>query len=436
MQREDIEALLPELQAFHQRFGQYFCRTEGRLLSEKYLMGLTLPIERKNVENLAEQVGVSTRVLQRFVTESPWDDQGCISELQKLVGEGCGSKDGVLILGDTGFAKKGQRSAGVGRQYSGTLGRTDNCQIGVFLSYASRKGHTLVDRRLYLMKQWFGAEASERRRWAGVPDNVQFHTKLELGMEMVKAADAAGHLPYEWVTGDAAYGDCHDLRTAVEELQKLYCFEVSSTSAVWLTPPEWKVPAGQGPRGRRRTRAKPTTASSRSQTVASVAADPHVVTWIRHRVQEGAKGPREYEFARVRVIEKRHRRPGSEGWLMLRRPVGGGEVKYYLSNAPEDTPLETMAHVGCLRWTIEENFELAKGEVGLDHYEVTQYRGWYNHITMSMMALAFLKQVQWKWGKKITRQRSRDTRVAPRRSPRDRVDCGHSYCVASPSTAA
>ncbi len=154
MDEHDLRALLPELEGFHARFGRFFARSEGRALGQRYLMGLTLPIERKNAENVAEQVGASPRKLQEFLSDSPWDDEGCIGELQRFVGEHLGTPCGVLVLDDTGFAKKGTHSAGVGRQYSGTLGRVDDCQVGVFLGYASRHGHTLVDRRLYLTEGW------------------------------------------------------------------------------------------------------------------------------------------------------------------------------------------------------------------------------------------------------------------------------------------
>jgi SRSO17 transposase len=402
MNAEDLKAAIPELERFHQRFARFFCRTEGRAASQRYLTGLMLPIERKNVENVAEQVGVPIRRLQEFLSDSPWDDEGCIDELQRFVGEHLGTKSGVLILDDTGFAKKGTHSAGVGRQYSGTLGRRDNCQVGVFLAYASSKGHTLVDRRLYLLKEWFTEEAAARWRRAAIPEGLEFRTKLDLGAEMVREAYQAGHLPFQWVTGDAAYGDSHDLRSLVTELERWYCFEVSSNTDVWAADPAWEVPPRRGTHaGRLTTRKRPTTASPRSMTVAELTVTLNPQAWVRHRVTEGAKGPREYEFARVRVIEKRHRQPGPEGWLMLRRPVGGGEVKYYLSNAPASMALEEMAWTGCLRWTIEENFELAKGETGLDHYEVTKLRGWYHHITLSLLALAFMKAVQRSWGKKI-----------------------------------
>ena len=403
MNDDDLQALLPALESFCARFGRFFRRSEGRAWSRKYLIGLALPIERKNAENIAEQVGAPPRKLQEFLSESPWDDEGCIGELQRFVGEQFGAPGGVLILDDTGFAKKGIHSAGVGRQYSGTLGRVDNCQIGVFMGYASPHGHTLVDRRLYLTEGWLADPAKRGSPRAAVPETVRFRTKLELAGEMLATAAARGHLPHQWVTADAAYGDSHDLRRLVASQGRWYCFEVRGTTEVWTADPGWQVPPPSGAKGRPRTRARPRPDALPAQTADEIVRSLPVGDWIRHRVTDGEKGPREYEFVRLRVIEKIHREPGPEGWLMARRPVGsdpGADIKCYLSNAPATIALAEMATVGCLRWTIEEDFELAKGEVGLDHYEVTRYRGWYHHITLSLLALAFLKSVQHEWGEK------------------------------------
>ena len=400
MTGDNLKALLPKLDRFHARFHRFFCRSEGRARARQYLIGLNLPIERKNVENIAEQVGATPRKLQEFVSESPWDDEGCIGELQKFVGEELGAAHGVLILDDTGFAKKGVWSAGVARQYSGTMGRVDNCQIGVFLSYASQNGHTLIDRRLYVHENWFQPGGEARRKRAGLPEDLAFKTKLELGQEMLKAAADRYYLPWMWMTADAAYGDSHELRQAVESLKRWYCFEISSPTEVWAGDPGWQVPQQPAGRGRPRTRPQPTPSSPAAQTVAQLTAGLPASAWVRHRVTKGAKGPREYEFALVRVVEKRHGQPGPAAWMMARRPVGSRnpkEFKHYLSNAPETVTLRQLAWVGCLRWTIEEDFELAKGELGLDHYELTKHRGWHHHVTLVLLALAFLKSTQSRW---------------------------------------
>jgi SRSO17 transposase len=407
MTESDLKYLMPNLECFYSRFHSYFCRSEGRKWGEKYIHGLLMPIERRNVENIAEEVGAPPRKLQEFVSNSPWDDRGCINELQKIVGENFGSPNGVLVLDDTGFPKRGKFSAGVGRQYSGTLGRRDNCQIGVFLGYATLYGHTLVDRRLYIMQQWFEVESASRRVRAGIPEEIGFLTKLELGAQMLQEANRNGHLLFQWVTGDAAYGECHQLRRTVDAMNKWYCFEVSSSAQVWLEKPLLEVPPPRSKKGRKPSKPRPVGGSPESISVAEATRQFSETDWIRHRVCDGAKVPREYEFARLRVVEKRNKKPGPEAWMMARRPIGGvggggslDKVKYYLSSAPTSVSFAEMSWVGCLRWTIEENFELAKGETGLDHYEVTRYRGWYHHITLSMMALTFLKTVQREWQKK------------------------------------
>ena len=402
MTEDDLKGLMPQLEDFHKRFHRFFCRTEGRQWSRKYLIGLLLPIERKNVENIAEEVGAPPRKLQEFLSDSPWDDEGCIEDHQRFVGEMFGAPNGVVIFDDTGFRKKGDKSAGVGRQYSGTMGKTDNCQVGVFMSYASVHGHTLVDRRLYILSQWFDDAAEGRRKRAAIPPTVTFKTKIELAMEMLDKAHKAGSLLFQWVSGDSAYGDAHEFRKHVQDMEKWYCFEVHCDTHVWTDDPAWKVPVVPGKRrGRKPKLPKPTEQSPPAVTASFLVSSIPEIQWQRICLREGDRGPREFEFVRLRVIEKWNGKPGPASWLMIRRSLGGEkEVKFYLSNAPEIISLDEMAWAGCQRWSIEVDFKLAKGEAGLDHYELTKYRGWYHHITLSMLALAFLKAVQRQWGKK------------------------------------
>lgn len=404
MRENDLQELMPQLMAYHRRFHRFFCRSEGRNWSMKYVQGLMMPIERKNVENIAEEVAAPPRKLQEFVSDSPWDDEGCIDEHQRFVGELFGAANGVLILDDTGFPKKGDTSAGVGRQYSGTLGKTDNCQIGVFLSYASSHGHTLVDRRLYILAQWFDESASERRKRAGIPHDVHFKTKIELAMEMLDRARERGHLLFQWVTGDCAYGDAHELRKYVAEMGKWYCFEIYSDTHLWAKNPAWEVPPViKNRRGRKPKHPKPTAVSPPAVPASSLVSSIPDTQWQPICVREGDKGPREFEFARLRIFEKWNGKPGPASWLLIRRSLAmeEREIKLYLCNAPKNISLAEMAWAGCQRWSIEVDFNLAKGEVGLDQYELTKYRGWYHHITLSMLALAFLKAVQWHWGEKM-----------------------------------
>jgi SRSO17 transposase len=404
MTENDLQELMPQLMAYHSRFHGFFCRSEGRNWSMKYLQGLLMPIERKNVENIAEEVNAPPRKLQEFLSDSPWDDDGCIEEHHRFVGELFGAPNGVVVFDDTGFPKKGDKSAGVGRQYSGTMGKTDNCQIGVFMSYASIHGHTLVDRRLYILSQWFDEAAVERRKRAGIPEEIQFKTKIELAMEMLDKANEGGHLLFQWVSGDCAYGDAHEFRKHVASMGKWYCFEVHCDTHVWADDPDWKVPIVlERKRGRKPKLPKPTEGSPSAVTALSLVSSIPDDQWQRICLREGDKGPREFEFARLRVFEKWNGKPGPVAWLLIRRALGAGErdIKVYLSNAPDNVALSEMAWAGCQRWSIEVDFNLAKGEVGLDHYELTKYRGWYHHITLSMLALAFLKAVQLQWGKKM-----------------------------------
>ena len=340
-----------------ERIAPRFCRIEARQRARSYLGGLMAPLERKNGWHLAEAAGdASPDSVQDFLSRMRWDADAVRDDLRVYVVEHLGDVDAVMALDETGFIKKGEHSVGVQRQYSGTAGRIENCQVGVFLGYASRHGHALLDRALYLPKTWAGDE--ERRRIAWVPEDVSFATKPKLGIKMLERALDAG-VPCAWVTGDCVYGGDSALRRFLERRRVGYVLAVTSAQHLGLVPVlDW---------------------------VEDVPADG----WHRLSAGAGSKGPRLYDWA---FLPFRGAVP--EDWgkgLLIRRSLGEKqELAFYLTSAPPGTTLADLIRVAGTRWTIEECFEAAKGEVGLDQYEVRSWTGWHRHITLAMLALAYL----------------------------------------------
>lgn len=399
MNLEEFERVAASFAAFHQEFAPLFGRTEARERSEQYLRGLLVQqTDRRNAENLAETVeGATPRSLQRFLTESPWDDGAVINRLQRYVGQRLAQPDGVFVLDDTGFAKQGQKSVGVARQYSGTLGKVGNCQVGVFLAYVSARGHALVDKALYLPPAWTADRP--RCRAAGVPEEVDYQSKAELGLTLLRRARQAGYLTASWVTADSGYGEVPTLRDTLDAEDWRYVLEVPSITPVFTQAAQVAVPEWSG-RGRKPTQNQLVAGEPSPQSVQAVAASLASTEWHELTVAEGAQGPRIHQFAALRVWESRAGLPGRACWLVLRRDLDGGEVKYYLSNAPADTPLLRMAQVGAMRWPVETEFQIEKSETGLDEYEVRTWLGWQHHITMALLAGAFLLSLQLDWGEK------------------------------------
>lgn len=373
---------------FHARFAPYFYRQEARERSARYLRGLLAPIERKNGWQLAEAVGeADPQGIQRLVRTARWDVDAVRDELLQFVAATFGEADGVFALDETGFLKKGTQSVGVQRQYSGTAGKVENCQLGVFLSYVSSQGHTFLDRRLYLPQGW--AEDAVRRQRAGVPEAVAFATKPDLAGAMLQHAVEQG-VPGRWVVGDTVYGQDPAFRARIEtDLVGLqYVLAVPMTSPLWQEQP---VPAASARTGPVRV-----TRRWSGGTAERVAAALPATVWHRLTVAGGTNGPRVSDWAATRVTVGVP--PGARDvahWLLVRRGVADPTaLAYYLSNAPADTPLSTLARVAAARWPIEQCFEEAKGETGLDQYEVRQYVGWYRHVTLSLLAHAFLADLR------------------------------------------
>jgi len=353
------------LSALHQRIAQHFARAEPRQHAYDYLRALISPLPRKNSWHIAEYVGaVTPDAVQRLLATAHWDAGKVRDDLQTYVLEQLGHPDAVWVIDETGFLKKGIKSVGVKRQYSGTAGRIENCQIGVFLAYASPSGRTFLDRELYLPTEW--AADLPRRKAAGVPQEVVFETKPQLAKHMLKRAITA-RVPGRWVTGDTVYGNDPKLREYLEACPKAYVLAVSSTTAVWSADAEGR----------------------HAETLAEYVARQSGASWQRLSAGDGAKGPRLYDWAWGPMAPARQ--SGWEHWWLVRRSISDpSELAYYFVYAPAATVLTEIVEVAGTRWAVEESLETAKGEVGLDQYEVRKWTGWYRHITLALLAHAFL----------------------------------------------
>lgn len=357
------------IEEVHRRIESRFYRSEPRRRALAYLKGLLSPVERKNGWQLAEQAGDSTPDgVQRLLYNYVWDADLVRDDLRDYVVERLGEAGGVLVVDETGFLKKGTKSVGVQRQYSGTAGRIENCQIGVFLTYATAQGRVLLDRELYLPQGW--VEDGERCREAGVPAGVGFQTKPQLARVMVERA-SEGKVPFRWFAGDTVYGSDRKLRRWLEQREIPHVLAVKSNEKLWVLTEE-------GPR------------QVRVDRLASQVAESG---WARLSAGDGAKGPRIYDWTWVKIRPLRE--PGKGYWLLVRRSVvRPEELAYYVCYGPGETILEELVKVAGIRWTIEECFEEGKGEVGLDQYEVRKWEGWYRHVTLAMLAHAYLAVVR------------------------------------------
>jgi SRSO17 transposase len=392
MTQDELKEAADRLRKFLKRYRKHLGRKEVQRLVETYVTGLLSDTRKKNAEAIAWEIGDGrVRALQRLLVSARWDEEAVVAEHQRVVAELLGSDDGILIVDDTGFRKKGVFSCGVGRQYSGSLGKTENCQVGVFLSYAAPGAtHALLDRRLYLKKEWFRPEWAEHRERAHMPEGVLFRTKPELALEMIEGA-LMREIPHGWVNMDAGYGEVPAFLDALEELGERYVAQVPCNTHVWTEYPETYIPARKGKRGPHPKRARLKKGAPLSRTVAAVAAEMPQKAFKSAILRVGEKGPIHVEAAAVRVWSRRGNLPGREEWLLVVRRFGQKpETKYMLSNASAGTPLMTMVHVGLARWTEEQCFEQGKDDLGLGEYQTKTWLGWYRHATLVMLAHSFL----------------------------------------------
>jgi SRSO17 transposase len=411
MDAAQLRALKPELDRFLDHFAPLFGRDENQAHARRFVQGLLHRGERRNAENIAQAInGGPVRSLQAFISSGVWPDGEILKALRGSVLEVLADEEAVWNSDETGFPKKGTKSVGVKRQYSGTLGRTDNCQVAVFANYCSTKGHTFMDRRLFLPEEW--AEDRSRRAEAGVPPGVIFRTKPQLALEMVENA-VAERVPFRWVGGDSIYGDSPTFVQGVRQLAKWYVLDSSADARVWMTEPQ-VIPPEDRPKPKRGRPCTQPLVVGESRRVDEVVAGLPASAWRRLTVAEGSQGPRVYEYAEVWVWFSEEGLPGPRERLLVRRSLGQEpELKYHRSNAPAEVPLLKLAEVRSTRWTIEEDIKSAKGECGLDEYETRGWVGWHHHTTLSLLALAFLVLQRVRLGeKRAADERARGARPA------------------------
>jgi SRSO17 transposase len=398
MELEELEGWAASFAAFCARFDDLFSRSESRTQARKYLRGLLAGLERKTTWQLAEVVKDSTPDrMQRLLYRVSWDVEAARDRLQQFVLERFADPEGIAVLDETGIPKKGASSVGVHKQYCGALGKIENCQVATLLTYATARGHVFLDRQLFLPEAWCFDRV--RRARAKVPPEVTFQTKPEQARAMLEHAWQAG-VPMRWVTGDSVYGDAPHLRTAIEAHGCWYVLAITSLVRCWLNPPPLELPEAQtGGRPRRAVRLAKS--APKARTVAEVIARLPREQWKRLSVGTGAKGPRIYAWARVRVIESRDGFPGPEVWLLARRSVSDPtKLTYYFALAPKRVSLQQLATVAGTRYTVEQCIEEGKGETGFDQYAVRHWPSWYRHITLSMLAHAWLVDQRASAGKK------------------------------------
>jgi len=359
---EEVRAWAAGLEALHARIAGRFARAEPRRRVLAYLRGLLGPVGRKNGWQLAEHAGEGTPDgMQRLLATAGWDPDLVRDDLRAYVVEHLGDAGGVLVVDETGFLKKGSTSVGVQRQYSGTAGKVDNCQLGVFLAYVGPKGRAFIDRELYLPRSW--TDDSARCRAARVPEQVGFQTKPLLARVMLERALDAG-VPASWATADEVYGQDPALRVWLEGRQMAYVLAIKSSELLVVGDGPAKLSAAQ---------------------LAAAAPAEH---WVGASAGHGAKGRRLYDWIRIQLPPPAV--SGWQRWLLVRRSRRDGELAFYACYGPADTSLVGLVRVAGTRWAIEDGFQQAKNEVGLDHYEVRRWPGWYRHITLALLAHAFL----------------------------------------------
>jgi SRSO17 transposase len=402
--KDDVDNFIEELRAYHSEFSDFFRRPEPSENFFQYMCGQFSVSERKSTEPIALKIeGAKVRCLQRTVSETVWDDDKIIRKHRELVNKDMGHSEGVLIFDESGFIKKGENSIGVARQYCGTIGKVENSQVGVFAAYASPYGYTLIDKRLFIPEKWFGDEYENKRKKCDLPCEIKFKTKPQSAAEMFLAIDKEGVLPFRYVVADSIYGNSPEFTDAADQfVGKIYFLAISSDTRCWLKEPHTFVER-YNYKGRERTKKVVRDTDNKPVKVSELAEGLNNHFWYRRKVSEGAKGPIEYEFAKKEITIAKEGVPWKKVWLIMKRSTEQNPTYYfYISNANVSVRLKLFVWLSGIRWAIEQCFEEAKTELGMDHYEVRKYRGWNHHMITCMLAHFFLWHLKIRLGKKST----------------------------------
>lgn len=402
IRENDIDDFMNELNGFHEVFHDCFQRSESRNHFYRYMTGQFSKLERKSIEPIALNIkGSKVRAMQRFVSDAVWDEEKMLIKYRNMLNEDMGDPDAALIFDESGFSKKGKDSIGVARQYCGTEGKVDNCQVGVFAAYASPKGYAMVDKKLFIPEKWFGDDHKARREKCKMPENLSFKTKPQLAVDMFKNIHQEKCLPFKYVLADSLYGTSPEFLEAIEECVGLtYFVAIHSDTLCWLEKPI-VIEKTYKYKGEVRTKEMLESAAKKPITVKSLAQNTNDFFWYRRKVSEGTKGPIEYEFTKRRVVMHKSGLPDKTVWLIVKRTIGDNpEYSYFISNASTSTRLKTFVWLSGLRWSIEQCFRECKQELGMSHYEVRKYNGWHHHMLTCMLAHFFLWHIKIKMGKK------------------------------------
>jgi SRSO17 transposase len=400
--KKEVEAFTDELKGFHEEFKDCFSRSESRDNFFRYTAGQLSKLEKKSIEPIALNIqGGKVRSMQKFISDVIWDEDKLLIKYHHNLNDDMGNCNGVLIFDESGFAKKGNDSAGVAKQYCGNLGKVENCQVGVFAAYASPTGYALLDKRLFIPEKWFTEDYETKRNKCNIPENIEFKTKPQLAVEMFHDLQEQNLLPYKYVLADSLYGNSPEFIEAIEEHEDLtYFVSIPSDTQCWLEKPitikkEYKY------KGKVQTKKTLEKGEKKSISFETLAKNINNYFWYRRKVSEGTKGPIEYEFMKRRVVISKNGLPQKTVWLIIKRTLGRNPTyNYYISNAAENTKLNIFVWLSGLRWAIEQCFEETKSELGMDQYEVRKYHGWNHHILTCMLSHFFLWHLKIRLGKK------------------------------------